>query len=315
MYIIAYICVSVFAPNIISTQAFNYNEEQLKEIQENLKAKSHQLLNFVHKRSMVSTVQALMLLSMFMRPDADDEDTSHWFIAGMAIRMAQDLGMHRDCSKWPIPEYEIELRRRIWYAAYLMDRWVAADLGRPISIIDNDFEVELPTPYELNYEPTLMEPMMPILILETEEARQNNKTVYSSFVQLVTLSQIAGQVLVGLHSPRAKQARDNKIELVNILDRNLTHWKSQLPRELRMDTNDPQFYFSTTAAVINLAHGCVLLLLYRPFIKKYSEENSEDSNLAIKALGICTAIATEILTIVESMERDYFVALPWNMSV
>jgi hypothetical protein len=233
----------------------------------------------------------------------------------MAIRMAQDLGLHRDCSKWPIPDYEIELRRRIWYAAYLMDRWVAADLGRPISIIDNDFEVELPTPYELNYESSISEQLTPILILEANESRQHNKPIYSSFLYLVTLSQIAGQVLVGLHSPRAKQTRENNIELVEILDRNLANWKQSLPRELQVDMSDPNFYFGTMAGVVNLAHGCILLLLYRPFIKKYSEANTEDSNFAIKALGTCTSTATEILTIVEAMERDYFVALPWNMSV
>lgn len=316
LYVIAFIGVSIFIPNILSAQVFHFTEEQLKEIEASLKVKSHQILNFVYKRSMISTVQALMLLSMFLRrADNDDEDTSHWFIAGMAIRMAQDLGLHRDCSKWPIPDYEIELRRRIWYAAYLMDRWIAADLGRPISIIDNDFEVEIPTPYELSYESNLKEQMTPILILEAEEARQQKKPIYSSFVYLVTLSQIAGQVLVGLHSPRAKQTRENNIELVNILDRNLALWKSQLPRELQIDVSDPNFYFNSTAGVVNLAHGCVLLLLYRPFIKKYSEANSEDSNFAIKALGICIATATELLTIVEAMERDYFVALPWNMSV
>lgn len=275
-------------------------------------------MSIVYKRSMISTVQTLMLLGMFMRHgDNDDEDTSHWFITGMAIRMAQDLGLHRDCSKWLIPDYEIELRKRIWYGAYLMDRWVAAELGRPISIIDNEFDAELPSPYELNYTSSVVRSeksdSKPVLILEAEDALRRNKPVYSSFVHLITLSQIAGQVLVGLHSTRAKQNRHNSLDLVDILDRNLSNWKASLPPELRVDLSNPSHYFTTPAGIVNMAYGCILLLLYRPFIRNHSE--TENTKLAFKALNICTATASNVLAIVEAMERDYFVALPWNMSV
>ncbi|KAK4510412.1 uncharacterized protein ATC70_004842 [Mucor velutinosus] len=317
LFAIAFIGITIFKTDITNAKVFNLSNQQLDEIEESLKNKAHKLMSIVYKRSMISTVQALMLLSMFVgHGENDDEDTSHWFITGMAIRMAQDLGLHRDCSKWLIPDYEIELRKRIWYGAYLMDRWVAAELGRPISIIDNEFDAELPTPYELNYTSsaqTEKAEFTPILILEAEEALRENKPVYSSFVYLVTLSQITGQVLVGLHSTRAKQNRHNSLDLVNILDRNLSMWKASLPRELQVDLSNPSQYFSTAAGVVNMAHGCVLLLLYRPFIRNHSE--TDDANLAFKALSICTATATNLLGIVEAMERDYFVALPWNMSV
>lgn len=38
---------------------------------------------------------------------------------------AQDLGLHRSATNWNIPKAEIELRRRLWYATYVMDRWVS----------------------------------------------------------------------------------------------------------------------------------------------------------------------------------------------
>lgn len=317
LYAITFIGITIFKAEITNAKVFNLSTEQLDEIEESMKNKSHKLMSIVYKRSMISTVQALMLLSMFIgHGENDEEDTSHWFITGMAIRMAQDLGLHRDCSKWLIPDYEIELRKRIWYGAYLMDRWVAAELGRPISIIDSEFDAELPSPYELNYTSSVQSEktdFTPVLILETEDAVQQNKPVYSSFVYLVALSQIAGQVLVGLHSTRAKQNRHNSLDLVNILDRNLSNWKASLPPELQIDLSNPSHYFNTPAGVVNMAHGCILLLLYRPFIRNHSE--TDDKNLAFKALSICTTTATNILAIVEAMERDYFVALPWNMSV
>jgi hypothetical protein len=192
-----------------------------------------------------------------------------------------------------------------------MDRSVAADLGRPVSIIDNEFEVGLPSPFELTYHSKLLEQhydFAPVLIMEAEEARQHQTPVYSGFTHSVTLCQILGQVLIGLHSPKAKQTRYQNLELVDILEKNLANWKSSLPHELQVDTNNVKNYVSTAAATVNMVYCCVLLLLYRPFI-------IENSNLAFKALSMCTSAATSILNIAENMDRDYLIALPWNMSV
>lgn len=318
LFAITYISTTIFKNDISKSKVFNYSDEQISEMQKSLNAKSHKLLSVVYKRSMISTVQALMLLSMFSGYDGEDEDEDSgcWFITGMAIRMAQDLGLHRDCSKWLIPDYEIELRKRIWYCAYLMDRWVAAQLGQPISINDSEFEVGLPTPYELNYSPNISISSLdfaPVLILEADEASKQKLPVYSSFIHLVTLSQIMGQVLVGLHSSRAKQqSRNSSLDLVNILDRNLTNWKKSLPRELQVDLGNPNHIFTTKASVVNMAYCCVLLLLYRPFIR---QEANKCFNIAFKAFSICTATATNLISIIEATERDQFVALPWNMSV
>ncbi|KAI9485171.1 MAG: fungal-specific transcription factor domain-containing protein [Benjaminiella poitrasii] len=320
LYTIAYIGITIFKTDISQAKLFSFTNEQLKEIESVLKAKSHKLLGIVYKRSMISTVQALMILSMFnSHSKNDDEDTSHWFMTGMAIRMAQDLGLHRDCSRWNIPECEIELRKRIWYGCYLMDRLVAAELGRPISIIDHEFEVELPSPFELNYAtlpipPAKINESTPILIMEAEEALRQHIPIYSAFIHLVTLAQIMGQVLVGLHSTRAKnQDRNNNFELVNVLERNLANWKLSLPPELQIDLSTSTSNYNTIqACVVNMAYGCVSMLLYRPFIRK---QNIEDSNMAFKALNICTTTAAQLINIVDSMERNYFIALPWNMSV
>lgn len=314
LFAITSIGTSLFIPEILSIKTFDFTPEQLAETCNDLRAKAHKILNVVYKRSMISTVQTLMLLSMFVSHDNDEEDTAHWFITGMAIRMAQDLGLHRDCSKWKIPDYEIELRKRLWYAAYLMDRWVAAELGRPVSILDHEFDVELPTPYELNSPPKHRD-TTPILILEAEAALKLKTPVYAGFVYLITLSQIAGQVLVGFHSTRAKQNRENNLDLLKILESNLTAWKLSLPKELVLDLNNPRDdIFYAPACVVNMACDCVWILLYRSFIK-HNKDRPENTGLAFKALSICTACAVNLISVVEAVEYHAFVSLPWNMAV
>jgi hypothetical protein len=53
--------------------------------------KASSIFNVICKRSRISSVQTLILLSMFIEKyddDADDaDDTSYWFRTGMAIRM------------------------------------------------------------------------------------------------------------------------------------------------------------------------------------------------------------------------------------
>jgi hypothetical protein len=73
-----------------------------------------------------------------------------WLFAGMAVRMAQDLGMHRSADSWqrdgeplfsPIVQQE---RKRIWYACVIMDKYVSTYIGRPLSIFESDYDTQLP---------------------------------------------------------------------------------------------------------------------------------------------------------------------------
>ncbi|KAG0164247.1 hypothetical protein DFQ30_010236 [Apophysomyces sp. BC1015] len=259
--------------------------------------KAKKILEVVYKRSKISTIQTLMLLTMFVdASEHETEDTAHWFTTGMAIRMAQDLGLHRSSLGWCLPEHERELRRRIWFSAYIMDRWVAAELGRPVTIVDHEFDVELPSPFEVSstHRSTSQDcdsstgQFTPSLILEAEAAIREKRPIYTCFINLVTLSQILGQVLLGLHSPKTKYTGRRNVGLVNFLDKNLRNWKANLPRELQIEyIND----FASQA--VHMSYNCVLLLLYRQFI---TNDASEDINFAFQSLGTCTTAAVALVT-------------------
>lgn len=42
--------------------------------------------------------------------------------------------MNRCCDEWDIPDSEKELRKRVWWALHISDRFQATALGRPVSI-------------------------------------------------------------------------------------------------------------------------------------------------------------------------------------
>lgn len=76
-----------------------------------------------------------------------------WIIMGRAMRMAQDLGLHRDLdlstslSIGAISRgdaLEPELRRRTWWCVYLLDRLLSVSLGRPFGVADESVDQQLP---------------------------------------------------------------------------------------------------------------------------------------------------------------------------
>lgn len=125
------------------------------------------VLDSTYASSRPSTCQALLLMGY--REIGIGAMAQAWTYTGMAIRMAQDLGMHRKADGWAraglggkiFGEWELNERRRIWYSCVIMDKYVSTyigkssranpfasrsmHLGRPLSIFDKDFDTLLPS--------------------------------------------------------------------------------------------------------------------------------------------------------------------------
>ena len=66
-------------------------------------------------RPKLSTIQAGLLLSQ--RPEGDQ-----WAPTAQLVAIAQELGLHLDCTSWKIPPWEKGLRKRLAWALYLQDK-------------------------------------------------------------------------------------------------------------------------------------------------------------------------------------------------
>ncbi|KAL3705791.1 hypothetical protein TMatcc_006800 [Talaromyces marneffei ATCC 18224] len=72
---------------------------------------------------------------------ASAEDSSKWSLVGSTVNISHHLGLHMDCSSWPIPAWEKRLRRRIWWIVYSEAAWRPLLLGMPQLINDDDWDV------------------------------------------------------------------------------------------------------------------------------------------------------------------------------
>jgi hypothetical protein len=93
------------------------------------------ILDKSYASSRPSTCQALLLMGY--REIGIGAMAQAWIYIGMAIRMAQDLGMHRSADGWArvglggrlFDEWELHERKRIWYACLIMDKYVSTYIG------------------------------------------------------------------------------------------------------------------------------------------------------------------------------------------
>ena len=112
-------------------------------------ARAKTLLNRSYASSRSSTCQALLLMGY--REIGIGAMAQAWLYVGMAVRMAQDLGIHKSADRWQhvgtslFSPAELQERRRIWYACVVMDKYVSTYIGRPLSIFERDFNTELPS--------------------------------------------------------------------------------------------------------------------------------------------------------------------------
>ncbi|KAK7937902.1 uncharacterized protein PG986_014770 [Apiospora aurea] len=68
-----------------------------------------------------------------------------WYMIGLAMRTSIDLGLHMRRNEDKLGSRdEIQMRRRLFWSVYALERTIAISMGRPFSIPDRQIDVELP---------------------------------------------------------------------------------------------------------------------------------------------------------------------------
>ncbi|KAK7948631.1 fungal-specific transcription factor [Apiospora aurea] len=72
-----------------------------------------------------------------------------WSGLGTAVKMAQDMSLHLEVGA--PSRLEADMRRRVWWSIYILDRTMSLDMGRPSLIHDADCDVTLPEAIDDHY--------------------------------------------------------------------------------------------------------------------------------------------------------------------
>ncbi|KAF9134133.1 hypothetical protein BGW39_008048 [Mortierella sp. 14UC] len=260
--------------------------------------RAKELIKEEYDNSQIGTVQALLLMAIQQMGFCESQRA--WLYVGMAIRMAEDLGLNYD-----LPEQEqirnpvlAEQRRRTWWSCYVVERLVCAGLGRPLSITQQHCETGFPR---------IDEPEIGL----PDGTLVGCTGVASNFVLLITLSSIQGNILqfikaravrnddrhshegspshpnLGGSSDQDRAYRvDTSPAAFAALDRSLTEWRQRLPANLQTPTSDSPHY----GLFLHMTYNTLIILLHRPEVF-YS---ATSASLCTEAASVITEI-TEIL--------------------
>ncbi|RAL12639.1 uncharacterized protein BO97DRAFT_414005 [Aspergillus homomorphus CBS 101889] len=207
--------------------------------------------------STYARIEAIMLLVLY-----DLRSSSHssvWYTIGLGMRICVDLGLHREGQYRSMRQHEAQLRRRLFWSVYLVERYVSWSLGRPFSIAEKDIDVDVPA--DMN--DTINDDRQVNEILRTpsdpiEPAPGSN---IRRFISTIRLQRIMSQ----MHSQIYRVDRDVSalIDEVPPLMTSLEDFEQTQPV---MDLEDSTF-------VRMHWHNCVRMLLQR-FLSVVPSENS-----------------------------------------
>ncbi|KAJ3480475.1 hypothetical protein NLG97_g8061 [Lecanicillium saksenae] len=264
----------------------------------------------------LEVLQAVLLLANFalLRP----VPPGLWYITGVAVRLAVDLGLHYEeggeaentgpedpsseqdstAKERGRRQYVRDMRRRLWWCTYSFDRLVSTCVGRPFGVSDQVITTELPSVLDDDYVTTTGFIDPPV-----DDERPSYKHVAHHYFRLRMLQSEILQVLQYNQAQLARQGNQvpcypemrNHIPspfLVKFdsfrswrsdIDKRLYHWKSSAPT--RQETG---VAFSTEFLELN--YWQAIIMLYRQslsvpamFEGEYNTSNEVNSPTAFTA--------------------------------
>ncbi|KAK4861357.1 hypothetical protein LT330_004273 [Penicillium expansum] len=103
----------------------------------------------------VDNIEAMVLLVVYHLRTASSHGM--WYMIGLAMRTAIDLGLHRKAYETNMDPFTTQMRRRLFWTVYYLERVVSMSLGRPFSISDRHIDLDLPLEVDDDIEdPTLL---------------------------------------------------------------------------------------------------------------------------------------------------------------
>jgi len=183
----------------------------------------------------LATVQFLTLLAIY--GSRSPYGAGSWSQIRYAMTLCIELGLHRKQSGTNANPKDLEIRRRVFWACYCLDRMTTMTLGRTFAIADRDINVELPD----------IEPEHWALTAESPPAEGIlDWTNVAQFAHTVKLRQLQSRVfrivwrvdkdIATNMSQEERERFDQKVTHIKAL---LDEWLSEAPVPAKDDHDQP----------------------------------------------------------------------------
>ncbi|KAH6953982.1 fungal-specific transcription factor domain-containing protein [Ilyonectria sp. MPI-CAGE-AT-0026] len=244
-----------------------------------------------------------------------------WNMVGLAMRVAQSLGLHLNQKSATRNQLEREMRRRIWYTCVTLDRLMCTTFGRPAMLSHSSL---VPLPLMIDDEH----------LLEDGEGTQPETSPcrMGLFVYTVQLLDILNEVLhcfyaEASHAQATKDGSMPDLHEMLRLNSKLDKFLETLPNNLRLQTvssnsDAPSGSALLQARILYCRFLYARLLLLRPVILflarsasgAKSDQNSLGGEVAGRMSQVCLDTAHELISVLhQDMGSVYRCSAWWTV--
>ncbi|KAF9893491.1 hypothetical protein FE257_010803 [Aspergillus nanangensis] len=226
-------------------------------------------------------VQILTLMGQFLQ--STDMASVCWNIVGLAVRIAQGIGLHQDhdaydqasSSRRNISQVDMEMRNRAWAACVLLDRVFSMTYGRPLMI-----------------RPSMSQrSVLPFAIDDDVLCRGAGEALHSLYDG--SGDEDSGKSGITFNflatAEASEKFKDSTLQKLFNIDKSLTAWNRNLPEHLKARTynfgaseNTTLFGprtrpFNRQAIIIHARYLHVRLIMFRPVLSALLHSRSVDN--------------------------------------
>ncbi|KAE8385361.1 hypothetical protein BDV23DRAFT_188320 [Aspergillus alliaceus] len=276
-----YFAASKFSPCLEVRQ----NPEDVRTAGWRYRRRVKELLGSALDRSDITTVQALLVMTSSL--------------------MIIDLGMHIDApfsiNMRRLSEEDLEIRRRVFWGAFVVDKVQSLYQGRPPSF--QVFDTNVPLTFLDRYEE--LEHWTPFAYPGNPGLRYPGSPAYSvsTFTEICKLSVILNAILNKVYSEESpKRVSEEMVSSLTMLDFDLQRWHEGLPSHLKFD--GPQDTPPPHVLFLLALYNVLMILLHRPFVAEGHLHNTVPST-AINSFCTCTTAAKAIIKLLQDYNETF----------
>ncbi|KAF7719489.1 Nitrogen assimilation transcription factor [Penicillium ucsense] len=263
-----------------------------------------ELLGSALDRSEITTIQALLVMTSSLFA-LGDERSAAWLYAGTAFRMIIDLGMHVDATMLSnmrrLSDEDLEIRRRVFWGAFVVDKIQSLYQGRPASL--QDFDTKVSIVFLDDFEE--LEEWQPFAYSEIASYPGSPAYSVSTFTELCKLSLILNGILNKVYSERSStRSTTEHLDTLESLDQQLKTWHEAVPDHLRFNPSTSQIPPPPHVISLLALYNVLLILLHRPFVAE-GHLHTTDLSVAITSFSTCTVAANRIIQLLQAYDQTY----------
>ncbi|KAJ5061979.1 nitrogen regulatory protein OTam [Bipolaris maydis] len=248
--------------------------------------------NIIH-RPKLSTIQAGLLL-------LQRHEENSWAMTTQLVGLAQDMGLHLDCTEWHIPNWERGLRKRLAWAVYMQDKWGSLIHGRPSHITPSDWEAQPLNEYDFPEN-------------AADEDDEDGSTEVEKgrvlFCYMAELTKILGRILTTFYTIRAErefacrasEGVRSLLDTAKPLQLALRQWYADMPPTLKMQ--DIAARKLSSVGYLHLGYYAVEMTLHRRIIRSLS--SADDAELCFICRQAAQTRLTSAMRFVQSLRPEH----------